>query len=228
MFAQKDLANWRGATPPHCRQITGRYVLLEPISFEKHGDDLWQAIRDPELHKYLMSGPYADRGACDAAIRAMIDSKERLYFAIIDKSTGEAQGLFSYMMICPEHGSIEIGHVIFGEKLKRTRKSTEAIFLMIDEAFSKLGYRRVEWTCNDNNAASRRAAVRFGFKFELVKRHDMVIKQANRDDAWFSIIDGEWPQLRKAYVAWLEPENFDDDGAEKRKLGDFIKQFSNA
>ena len=124
----------------------------------------------------------------------------------------------SYLNIHPEHGSIEIGHIWFSELLRRRRAASEAIFLMIRQAFDGLGYRRVEWKCNAQNAASRRAALRFGFAFEGIFHQHLIVKGANRDSAWFSILDGEWPALREAFETWLDPANFDAEGNQKRSL----------
>jgi RimJ/RimL family protein N-acetyltransferase len=120
----------------------------------------------------------------------------------------------------PEHGSIEIGHIWFGASLRRSSAATEAIYLLAAHAFDELGYRRLEWKCNALNQASRRAAERFGFAFEGVFRHHMVVKGRNRDTAWYAITDDEWPAVRDAFEAWLSPENFDQTGRQRSRLGE--------
>ena len=140
-----------------------------------------------------------------------------LFFAIVDAATGRATGLASYLRIAPAAGSIEIGHLYFSPLLQRRPAATEALFLLMDQAF-ELGYRRLEWKCNALNAASRSAALRLGFQFEGIFRQATVVKGRNRDTAWFSIIDGEWPQLRRAFARWLAPANFDEKGRQRERL----------
>jgi RimJ/RimL family protein N-acetyltransferase len=146
-----------------------------------------------------------------------------LAFTIIDRAAGAARGLATLMSMVPEHGVIEIGHIWLSPQLQRTRQATEAIYVMARHAFEDLGNRRLEWKCDAQNAASRRAAERFGFTFEGVFRQHRVIKGRNRDTAWYSIIDGEWPQRRAAFEAWLAPANFDASGAQRRSLGEISR-----
>ena len=137
---------------------------------------------------------------------------------------GRALGTASYIRIVPEHRVIEIGHIVLGASLARTPAATEAIYLLARHAFEELGYRRLEWKCDALNAASRRAAERYGFRFEGVFREHMIIKGRNRDTAWFAILEQEWPALRAAFEAWLEPANFDADGGQRRALGEMIAE----
>ena len=141
------------------------------------------------------------------------------FYALCPLPEERPAGVASYMRIVPEHGRIEIGHIWFGAALQRTRAATEAIYLLIANAFGELGYRRVEWMCNSFNERSRRAAERFGFTFEGVMRQHMVAKGRNRDTACFSITDAEWPPLRKRFERWLDDSNFDADGRQRRSLG---------
>ena len=134
------------------------------------------------------------------------------------------QGIVSFLRIEPAHGCIEIGHIWFGAPLQRTPAATEAIYLLAREAFDGLGNRRLEWKCNAANARSRRAAERFGFTFEGVFRQHMIVKGANRDTAWFSILDGEWPAVRAGFEAWLAPSNFDADGRQRGALESVRRQ----
>ncbi len=150
--------------------------------------------------------------------RAPID--DPLTFTIIDRDAGAARGLASFMSIVPEHGVIEIGHIWLSLQLQRTRQATEAIYLMSSRAFDELGNRRLEWKCDALNAASRRAAERFGFTFEGIFRQHRVIKRRNRDTAWYSITDAEWPARRAAFEAWLSLSNFDGSGRQRRTLAE--------
>ncbi|BAP89614.1 putative Acyl-CoA N-acyltransferase [Burkholderiales bacterium GJ-E10] len=144
-------------------------------------------------------------------------SADPLLFAIVDNATERALGVAGYLRITPNAGTIEIGHLHFSPLLQRTAMATEALFLMMREAFA-LGYRRLEWKCNSLNQPSRRAAQRLGFRFEGIFRQAAVVKGRNRDTAWFSIIDGEWPALHAAIERWLAPENFDRDGRQRVSL----------
>jgi RimJ/RimL family protein N-acetyltransferase len=139
----------------------------------------------------------------------------------VDKSSGKAAGRQSLMRIDITHGVIEIGAIYWGPLISRRPAATEALYLFAQYVFDELGYRRFEWKCHNMNEPSKRAAARFGFKFEGVFRQHVVFKGGNRDTAWFSIIDGEWPALHAAYEAWLDPDNFDVAGSQKRTLEDF-------
>ena len=148
-----------------------------------------------------------------------------MFFAVIDKASGKVAGRQTFLRIEHVHGVIEIGHIYWGPLVARKPAATEAQFLFTKYAFDDLGYRRYEWKCNNLNEPSKRAAERFGFTFEGVFRQHLVIKGQNRDTAWYSIIDKEWPALRRAYEGWLDPANFDSDGQQKRKLEDFRAEF---
>jgi RimJ/RimL family protein N-acetyltransferase len=152
--------------------------------------------------------------AADAA------SEDPLFYAVIDLRDGRAGGVASYLRITPEHGVIEIGHIWFGRTLQRTRAATEAIYLLARHAFDDLGYRRLEWKCNAANAASRRAAERFGFTFEGIFRQHQIVKRQNRDTAWYAMLDHEWPPIRAAFEAWLHGANFDAGGRQRRRLSE--------
>jgi RimJ/RimL family protein N-acetyltransferase len=157
-------------------------------------------------------------------LEAVQELDDPLYFTLLQLPGEEPEGVASYLRITPEHGVIEIGHIWFGPALKRTAAATEAIYLLVAHAFDDLGYRRVEWKCNALNRASRRAAERFGFRFEGVFRQHMVTKGRNRDTAWYAITDLEWPAVRAGFDRWLADENFDDAGAQRRALGDLVAE----
>jgi RimJ/RimL family protein N-acetyltransferase len=166
---------------------------------------------------YLFSGPFGTAQEFAAWLAAREDSLDPLFFAIVDGPTGHATGLASYLRIETMHGVVEVGHLAFSPLLQRTRAATEAMYLMMKHAF-ELGYRRYEWKCDALNEASRRAAERLGFRFEGIFRQAVVYKGRNRDTAWYSIVDSEWPARRAAFEAWLDPANFDADGRQLRRL----------
>jgi RimJ/RimL family protein N-acetyltransferase len=219
---QPDLAHWTPARAPDARPIAGARVRLEPLDAERHGDDLFAAAHgpgaDPRLWDYLGYGPFADAEALHAHLAAQQASKDPRFYAVVDVATGRAAGVVSFLRIDPANGCIEIGHVWFGAPLQRTPQATEAIFLLAREAFERLGHRRLEWKCDAANARSQAAARRFGFTSEGVFRQHMIVKGRNRDTAWFSIVDGEWPAIAAAFAAWLAPENFDADGRQRASL----------
>lgn len=212
------------ARPPDRARLEGDSVLLEPLDADRHGDDLFAAARDAdETWRYLPYGPFADRGEFYSWLRAHSATADPLAYAIIDREAGAARGIATLMSIVPEHGVIEIGHIWLSPALQRTRQATEAIFVLARYAFDDLSNRRLEWKCDNANAASRRAAERFGFVFEGVFRQHRMVKGRNRDTAWYSITDGEWPPVRAAFEAWLADDNFDADGRQRRSLSEIRK-----
>ena len=217
-----EVPGWVAPPAPARQTLAGRYCRLEPVVPERHGADLFAAQthdRDGAGWTYLPYGPFADLEAYLAWMRATCLGDDPLFFAIVDRQAGRAVGLVSYLRIAPAAGSIEIGHLYFSPLLQRSRVATEAMFLMLQEAFA-LGYRRVEWKCNALNAASRRAAQRLGFSFEGLFRQAAVVKGCNRDTAWYGVIDSEWPALQAAFATWLQPDNFSPDGTQKLRLSD--------
>ena len=181
------------------RRLEGQRVVLRPI-----GDDaesLFEAGRDPEIWTYLPYGPYASVAEMRAALDEQAASDDPIFFVV--EVDGRALGIVSYLRITPEHQVVEIGHIWFGTPLQRTTAATEAIYLLARHVFDDLGWRRLEWKCNAENARSRRAADRFGFTFEGVFRQHQIVKGRNRDTAWYSIVDDEWPAIRAAFEEWL-------------------------
>lgn len=205
-----DALNWKPATAPTAQVIDGRFIRLEKLDPARHGDDLWEVLQgpasDPVLWDYLPYGPFTGRGAFDRWLQGNAAGQDPLFFTVIDRNSGQAQGILSLMSIVPDHGRIEIGHIAFGAAMQRTPKGTEAVYLLGKLGF-ELGNRRLEWKCNNANARSKRAAERFGFVFEGVFRKHLVVKDHNRDTAWYSITDDEWPQVAAGFERWLSAEN---------------------
>ena len=216
-----DLSAWKGVPRPERMPLEGRYTRLEPLDPARHGQDLLSSAQTPgaeDRFRYLSDEPPADPAAFTLWLEKASSSADPLFFAVIDRQTGRAEGRQSFMRIEPAHGVIEVGHILWGQAIARTRIATEALYLFARHAFDTLGYRRLEWKCDSHNAPSRRAAERFGFIFEGVFRQHIVTKGRNRDTAWFAIIDKDWPRLKVGYEAWLRPENFDEAGQQKAKL----------
>jgi len=222
-----DLRNWTPRPRPERVTLEGRYVRLEPLSAATHGDDLFEAATAgaaDDRFRYLGEVTPQSREAFQPWLEKAEQSEDPLYYAVVDKASGKVMGRQTFLRIDPANGVIEIGHIHWGPLMQRKPAATEAHFLFMKYAFD-LGYRRWEWKCNNRNEPSKRAALRFGFKPEGVFRQNMVIKGENRDTAWFSIIDKEWPALKRAYDAWLDPSNFDKDGQQKRRLEELRAEF---
>ena len=208
------------AAPPQRVVLDGRYVRLEPLSLA-HAADLFEASNVPDGEaRFAYLGDYAPRTQADteAFIGSVLGKADPMLFAVIDKSTGKAGGRQALMRIVPEHGVIEIGSIYWGPAIARTPRATEALYLFARHIFEELGYRRVEGKCNDRNEPSKRAAQRFGFSYEGLFRQHMIMKGENRDTAWFSMLDGEWPARKAGFERWLDPENFDANGQQKMPL----------
>ena len=211
--------SWTPARRPERAPIDGNLVRLEPLDPRRHGDDLFEASigADGTWH-YLPYGPFKSKEEFVVWLRERAPLDDPLAYAIIDRQAGAARGIETLMSIEPEHGSIEIGHIWLSPALQRSRQATEAIYLLSRYAFDELGNRRYEWKCDAANAPSRRAAERFGFTIEGVFRQHRIVKGRNRDTAWYSMTDGEWPSRRTAFEAWFSPENFDPEGRQRRSL----------
>ncbi|KAB2675470.1 GNAT family N-acetyltransferase [Brucella tritici] len=219
-----DLQNWTPRPKPERKVLEGRYVRLEPLDPKKHGDELFAAssVADADQRfTWLFEFPPATRDEFEPWLEKVAKSEDPLFFAVVDKASGKVAGRQTLMRIDPTHGVIEIGSIYWGPRISCKPAATEAQFLFMQYIFDELGYRRYEWKCHNENEPSKRAAERFGFSFEGIFRQHMVAKGKNRDTAWFSILDSEWPALKKAYQAWLAPENFDSDGQQKKKLEEF-------
>jgi RimJ/RimL family protein N-acetyltransferase len=211
--------HWHGGKRPDRSPIEGETVTLEPLDASRHASQIYSAVVGAdELWDYLPYGPFDSERAFTAWLAENASSADPLFYAIVDRVDNTPRGVGSYLRMKPQHGVIEIGHLLFTPALQRTRQATEAIYLWSRHAFDDLGNRRLEWKCNALNAPSRRAAERFGFTFEGVFRQHMVVKDHNRDSAWYSITDREWPSRRAAFEAWLAPANFDSDGRQRRSL----------
>jgi RimJ/RimL family protein N-acetyltransferase len=213
-----DLSSYSGARMPDRTSLVGAHVVLERLDPGRHADDLFaaQSAGDPRLWSYLPYGPFADASAFSAHLRAQAVAEDPWFYAVV--VDGRAAGVVSFLRGDAVNGVIEIGHVWFGAALQRTPAATEAIFLLARHAFDVLGVRRLEWKCDAANARSRAAAQRFGFVYEGTFRQHMIVNGRNRDTAWFSMLDGEWPTAQAAFEAWLAPANFDASGAQRASL----------
>jgi len=215
-----SLQNWKGVARPARSPLEGRYCRLEPLEAARHAQSLFAAATAPGMEQrfhYLFDSAPSSFEEFKGWVDRSSTSEDPMFFAVVNKSTGRAEGWQTLMRIDPANGAIEIGNIMWGPAVARTPVATEALFLFADYAFSH-GYRRFEWKCDDRNAPSKCAAARFGFQLEGLFRQHMVVKGEIRDTAWFSIIDSEWPRLKVAYQTWLSPLNFDETGQQRNKL----------
>lgn len=214
--------DWQPVPFPTRVTLQGRFCRVEPLDAARHGRDLFDAnTLDTEGRNwtYLAYGPFATYDEYHTWLSEAAQSSDPLYFTIIDLRTNKAVGVGSYLRIDPKMGVIEIGHLNFSPLLQAKPAATEAMYLMMRQAF-EWGYRRYEWKCHSMHSKSRRAAQRFGFSYEGTFRQAVVVKGRNRDTAWYAIIDKDWPALKTAFETWLDPSNFDPQGKQKRSLGD--------
>lgn len=207
--------NWLPVQRPNKITLQGQYCILEPLNIQKHSVPLFNSLsldNQGESWTYLPYGPFDTCQNFQHWLKETIDDRDTLLYAILDPKTQTPTGICGYLRINPEHGAIEVGHLHYSKLLSRTPAATEAMYLMMVYVFDKLKYRRYEWKCNSLNHPSRNAALRLGFKFEGIFRQHNVFKNRNRDTAWFSIIDSEWPEIKSKFIKWLNQTNFDSNG----------------
>jgi RimJ/RimL family protein N-acetyltransferase len=223
-----DPVDWSPVDPPRHELLRGAHVLLRPVDPVGDAKPLYAVSHPPEgdlaIWTYLPDGPYESPEQMEGMLAWAQSADGNVYFTIEPLAVKRPMGLCSYLRIEPAFGSIEIGHIWFGPQLQRTTAATEAIYLLARHAFDDLGYRRLEWKCNALNAASRAAAERFGFRFEGVFRNHQIVKGRNRDTAWYAITGDEWPTIRLAFATWLNSENFDANGSQRRTLRECMQQ----
>jgi RimJ/RimL family protein N-acetyltransferase len=221
-----EVRGWRHAQLPSPDSMVGRYCTVERLHPGRHVTDLFAAnATDPSNANwtYLSYGPFPTLESYTEWAAEAARSDDPMFFAVLDGSTGQATGVASLLRVSTEDGSIEVGHINFSPLLQRTRASTEAMYLMMTRVFDDWGYRRYEWKCNSLNAPSMAAAARLGFTYEGTHRQAKVTKGRNRDTAWFSIIDAEWPTIKPRLQSWLDPSNFDETGRQRTALARAVR-----
>lgn len=217
--------DWKACALPPREMMQGQYCRIEPIDLDAHASDLYSAFRQDNENRiwtYLPYGPFDEEAGFRSWMEDACFGDDPLFHAIIDGQTEKAIGVASYLRIDPANGVIEVGNINYSPELQRTRAATEAMYLMMHRAFSELGYRRYEWKCDALNAPSRNAAERFGFSYDGLFQQAIMYKGRNRDTAWFSILDGDWPALKAAYLEWLDADNFEASGQQKTGLAEMI------
>ena len=220
-----EIVGWKPRPLPPRTAMTGRYCRVQPVDVERDAAALFDAYGtapDARDWTYLFVGPFADPASYREHLARMAKTDDPLHHTIVDLKTGRPAGTAALMRIEPAHGVIEVGHIAYSPLLKQTPAGTEAMFLLMRRVFDELGYRRYEWKCDSLNAPSRAAALRYGFQFEGIFRQAIVYKSRNRDTAWFSLLDREWPAVRHGFEQWLRPENFDAAGRQRERLAGCI------
>jgi RimJ/RimL family protein N-acetyltransferase len=219
--------NWEPRPRPPRTALEGRYCRIEPFDPERHAADLFEAFAEEtegRLWTYMAYGPFPNFESFREFMRGYFCGADPLCHVIAEHSNGGAAGMASYMRIDPAMGAIEVGSIAYAPRLQKSRAATEAMYLMMRRVFDDLKYRRYEWKCDALNAPSRQAAERLGFRFEGIFRQAVVYKGRNRDTAWYSIIDREWPALKTAFEQWLAPNNFGADGRQHRRMSDLTRE----
>lgn len=217
------LLGWTERRLPAEITLRGEFCYLEPLNLERHAHDLYDAYTSADDDRdwtYLPIGPFHSEEEYFGFVRYASTSTDTKHYAVVDSRLKQPVGTIALMRADIQSGSIEVGWVIFSPLLKRKPASTEAQFLLMQYVFEGLGYRRYEWKCDNLNAPSRQAALRLGFTFEGVFRQAAVYKERSRDTAWFSVIDKEWPSLKRAFIEWLTPNNFDRNGCQVKSLSE--------
>ncbi|UXS05255.1 GNAT family N-acetyltransferase [Agrobacterium tumefaciens] len=226
----RDLTEFKGCPAPVAVTLKGRYVTAEPFDRDRHLTKLWDALGGEGTNDLLKYFPQDRFSGADDFGDWLIGAGSKFNWVtlvFVENTTGDVVGMASYMRPDPANGVVEVGSVAHGAKMKRSPLSTEAHYLMAKHVFDDLGYRRYEWKCHNDNEPSKITAKRYGFTFEGVFRQHMISKGQNRDTAWFSMIDSEWPRIGRAFETWLAPDNFDAGGAQHRKLEDIRAELSN-
>ena len=222
-----SLTDWQPRSRPPNTPMRGRSCTVEPLDVELHAKSLYDAyIKDTEhrVWTYMAYGPFTSFNSYHEWLCDYCTSDDPMFHAVVDADSERALGVASYLRIEPQVGVIEVGHINFSPQLQKTRMATEAMFLMMQRVFDELGYRRYEWKCDALNARSCAAAIRLGFTFEGIFRQATIYKNRNRDTAWYSMIDKEWPALKAAYLEWLDEENFDDQENQRATLAELINR----
>jgi RimJ/RimL family protein N-acetyltransferase len=212
---------WTPRPRPGRGPVAGRYCRLEALDPGRHARNLFEANTQDTVGRmwtYMGYGPFERLDTYTAWAEPAAGSEDPLFHAIVDQATGKAVGVAAYLRVEPGVGVIEVGHIAYSPILQRTPAATEAMYLLMRRVFDELGYRRYEWKCDALSAASRGAAERLGFTFEGIFRQATLYKGRNRDTAWYSVIDREWPQRKAAFEAWLDPSNFDGEGRQRTRL----------
>ncbi|EJP26345.1 GNAT family N-acetyltransferase [Streptococcus anginosus] len=218
------LPNFKPGDLPKMERLEGRYVIVECLSKDKHGADLYEVYgpdSPADMWTYLFQNPVQSQEEWSALLDQMLADQDRFYYAIVDKESGKALGTFALMRINRGSRVIEVGSVTYSPQLKRTRLATEAQYLLARYVFEELEYRRYEWKCDALNQPSRYAAERLGFIYEGTFRQAVVYKGRNRDTDWLAMIDRDWPAVKTRLEKWLSPDNFDENGQQIKALSDF-------
>lgn len=218
------LPNFKPGDLPKMERLEGRYVIVECLSKDKHGADLYEVYgpdSPADMWTYLFQNPVQSQEEWSVLLDQMLAAQDRFYYAIVDKESGKALGTFALMRINRGSRVIEVGSVTYSPQLKRTRLATEAQYLLARYVFEELEYRRYEWKCDALNQPSRYAAERLGFIYEGTFRQAVVYKGRNRDTDWLAMIDKDWPAVKIRLEKWLSPDNFDENGQQIKALSDF-------
>ena len=221
------LPDWVPAKHPKIARMEGVFCNVELVDSQRHAADLLEAYQqdaEGRMWTYLSYGPFETLNAITRWLDTSSQREEQIFYAIIEKAADKAVGIATYLRIQPKDGVVEVGGISYSQRIQRTPIGTEAMYLMMKQAFDVFGYRRYEWKCDALNAASCKSAERLGFTYDGLFRQSVIYRGRNRDTAWYSILDKDWPATKSAFEEWLAPGNFDSDGQQKRRLADLIAE----
>ncbi len=219
----EPVVDWTPRERPSTQEMLGRFCRLRALDADRDAADLWAAFAQNSSGSnwtYLPYGPFDRADSLKSWLAQHAGCDDPVFYTVVDSATGRAVGVASYLRIEPAVGVIEVGHIHFADCLQRTPLATEAMYLMMRHVFAELGYRRYEWKCNALNEPSCRAALRLGFQFEGIFRQATIVKNRNRDTAWYAAIDSDWPEIERGFKRWLAADNFDAQGQQLRRLLD--------
>ena len=192
---------------PRQMDYEGEFIVLSPVNPQTDAEELYECAHGSDMKEqiwtYMGYGPFDNVHSMRQWLEAKAESNDPLFFTVHHRKLKYRVGMVSFLNIASDMRRLELGHIWYSPDAQRSSVNTEAVYLMLCEAFDRLKYRRVEWKCDALNERSRFAAIRLGFQFEGVFRQHMIVKGRNRDTAWYSILDNEWATVKKNMEMWL-------------------------
>lgn len=192
---------------PDRKDYDGKFVILRPLDIERDAGELYSVSHgeseSEKLWTYMSGGPFANQDDMQAWLSGLEQSGDRILFSVYSKSLQKLVGMLAYQAIAPSMQRLELAHIWYCPDAQRTNVNTEAAYLLLTQAFEDKSYRRVEWKCDALNLKSRNAALRLGFSYEGTFKQHMVVKERNRDTAWFAMLDSDWSPVKDRMEKWL-------------------------
>ncbi|KAF8849598.1 acetyltransferase, GNAT family, partial [Acephala macrosclerotiorum] len=215
------VSNTNPAHFPRPEPLAGKHVTLERLT-QNHFPDLYENVGShADLWVWWPDEPLSTTSEFDDYLNELLKMSDDLVIYAVSLLSGPNKGKAVGLAFALSEDRLtnrvaELG-LFFGPQLQRTRAGTEVVYLLAGLLF-ELNHRRLQWKTNSLNLQSRKAAERYGFVYEGTFRQHQINKGRNRDSAWYSIIDSEWPMCRKAFEKWLEDGNFDEQQRQRSRL----------